>query len=78
MTKTLQSYLSIGDHGPAIDRTLSADMALAQIGWIGASGTVYPLGSGPSRAQEPGSFAPLYIQIGIWEDFGGGKYGISD
>lgn len=31
-----------------------------QIGWIGQSGRVYPLGAQISAADEPGSFSPLY------------------
>ncbi len=38
---------------------------LAQLGWVGhRAGDVYPLLPGPTAAQEPGGFTPLYIIVG--------------
>lgn len=70
--------LDRGKSGPTYDRDSSMNMALAQIGWLGFSGRVYPIGDGPTSAQEPGGFSPLLIQVGTWEDLGDGAWGIRD
>lgn len=70
--------LRIGDHGATYQRDMTCDMALAQIGWVGSSGYVYPLACGPNSSEEPGGFAPLLIQVGTWEDLGDGHWGIRD
>lgn len=43
---------------------------MAQVGWLGATGEVYPLHTPHSEIAktEKGSYAPLYMQIGEWED----------
>jgi hypothetical protein len=51
---------------------------MSQIGWIGATGEVYVVDDQPMDDREPGGFHPLYIQIGVWEHLGDGKYGIKD
>jgi hypothetical protein len=49
--------------------------ALQQVGWLGASGRVYGLGNGEAiRANEPGSYSALYIQIGSWLQSEDGDY----
>lgn len=53
-------------------------LVLVQVGWLGATGEVYPLNDQPMDDREPGSFTPLYIAIGVWENLGDGKYGIKD
>jgi hypothetical protein len=55
-----------------------SDAVMAQVGWIGQSGYVYALDDQPRDAREPGGYSPLYIQIGVWENLGDGKYGIKD
>lgn len=61
-----------------IPREHSLNKVLAQVGWIGQSGQVYALDDQPMDGREPGSFQPLYIQIGTWEDLGAGRFGIKD
>lgn len=61
-----------------VSREASQRLALAQVGWIGQSGGVYALDDQPMDAREPGSFQPLYIAVGAWEDLGDGHYGIKD
>lgn len=34
-----------------------------QVGWLGQSGTFYPLNRPPNAIMEPGSFAPIYQQL---------------
>lgn len=68
----------LGEHGPTIPRQQSTNMALAQIGWVGQTGAVYPMGSAPTRDQEPGSYGPLLISVGVWEDLGDDSWGIRD
>lgn len=70
--------LRLSEHGPTYPRDRSMNMAIAQIGWVGHTGTVYPLGAGPTGEQEPGGFSPLLIPTGTWEDLGEGRWGISD
>jgi hypothetical protein len=43
--------------------------AICQIGWLGQSGETYAMGTPLEEihAKEPGSYQPLYIQIGTWE-----------
>jgi len=54
-------------------------VAMAQVGWLGFSGAVYPLDDKPlSGGREPAGVSPLYIPIGIWENLGDGKFGIKD
>jgi hypothetical protein len=38
---------------------------MAQVGWLGQTGTVYQLHPA-GRINEPGGYAPIYIQIGTW------------
>jgi hypothetical protein len=66
------------EHGPTLPREQTKDFALAQIGWVGRTGTVYQLHHGPTSGQEPGGYAPLYISVGTWEDLGQERYGIHD
>ena len=64
------------EHGPALprdDRTV-----MAQVGWLGASGAVYALDDQPLDGREAGSFTPLYLGLGVWEDLGDGRWGIKD
>lgn len=42
------------------------NMALAQVGWIGQTGEVYALHDPPMDSREPGSFSPLYMQVGVY------------
>ena len=45
-------------------------MLLRQVGWIGASGTLYamsPTGARPHVEAEPGGFSPLWQQVGVIE-----------
>lgn len=68
--------LSPSTHAPVVP---SADRpVIAQVGWLGASGAVYALDDQPLDGREPGSFSPLYIRVGTWEDLGDGKWGIKD
>jgi hypothetical protein len=39
---------------------------MAQIGWMGAKGAVYALDDEPRDEREPGSYRPLYVQLGEW------------
>jgi hypothetical protein len=55
-----------------------ANPVMCQLGWVGASGTVYALDDQPLDGREGGSYSPLYIRIGTWEDLGNGKWGIKD
>ncbi|WP_280366153.1 hypothetical protein [Nocardia wallacei] len=64
--------------GQTIPRDRSKDMVLQQIGWLGQTGTFYTLDAPPTREQEPGSFGPVYKQIGVWEHLGDGHFGIKD
>jgi hypothetical protein len=52
--------------------------AMAQVGWLGFSGAVYRLDDPPRDHREKAGYQPLYIQIGVWEYLGDGKYGIKD
>jgi hypothetical protein len=51
---------------------------MAQVGWLGQTGEVYPLKPLPTAEQEPGSYTPLYIQIGEWELNDNYEYTIHD
>ena len=51
---------------------------MSQLGWLGHSGSVYALADEPHDRRESGGYSPLYIQIGVWEYLGDGKYGIKD
>ena len=42
------------------------NIAFAQVGWLGGTGRVYGLHENPASTQK-GSFTPLYIQVGHWE-----------
>ena len=55
-----------------------SEVALSQVGWLGQTGTVYALDDEPRDCREPGSYAPLLIQIGTWVDLGGGHYAIKE
>jgi hypothetical protein len=70
--------LSLSDHGPTIPREQSMNTAIAQIGWIGKTGTVYRLDQPPTSSSEPGGFAPLLISVGTWEHLGNEHWGIHD
>lgn len=54
------------------------NLVMAQVGWLGQTGTVYALHDPPRVDREPGSYSPLYIAIGCWEDLGDGRWGIKD
>lgn len=64
--------------GKVVDRSSSQSKVLQQVGWLGHTGQVYPMGAGPSSGQEPGGFTALFICVGTWEYLGGGKWGIRD
>jgi hypothetical protein len=68
--------LSQNKHFDPIPR--SSTLAMVQVGWIGATGEVYALNDPPYDQREPGSFSPLYMSIGCWEDLGDGHYAIKD
>jgi len=40
---------------------------MQQVGWLGATGTYYKLDTPPTSEQEPGSYTPVYEQVGVWE-----------
>jgi hypothetical protein len=51
---------------------------MSQVGWLGQTGTVYPL-DGPSPSlSEPGSYQPIYIQIGTWREIEPGTWIIDE
>lgn len=58
---------------PASDRP-----AMAQVGWLGQTGAVYALASPPSKSSEPGSYTPLYMQIGVWVEVEPGTWVIAE
>jgi hypothetical protein len=66
--------LKLHEHGRALPHDSHA--AMTQVGWLGASGTIYPLHKGPLRGES--SFTALYIQIGVWEEIGPGCWAIKD
>ena len=68
--------LKLYEHGQPLPPDSRA--AMAQVGWLGASGAIYPLHKGPFHGEEPGSFAPLYVQVGVWEEIGPGCWIIKD
>lgn len=71
--------LSASKHSGAISRDKSQNMVLAQVGWLGFSGTVYPLtNADPGPTSEPGGFSPLYLQLGSWEEIEPGAWRIKD
>lgn len=54
------------DHAPLVakDRRNQTIVVQRQIGWLGQSGNVYNLDEGDiMKANEPGSFGPLYIDV---------------
>lgn len=51
---------------------------MAPIGWLGASGEVYPITDHPIDGREPGGFSPLYISVGVWEYLGDDRWGVKD
>lgn len=70
---TIVSLSKGGRTLPATDRPV-----MRQVGWLGQTGAVYELDDEPNDGREPGSYGPLYVQIGVWEDLGAGKWGIKD
>jgi len=68
--------LKLHEHGRVLPHDSRA--AMAQVGWLGASGTIYPLHKGPARGEEPASFTALYIQLGVWEEIEPGHWAIKD
>lgn len=60
--------------GPTLAHNSSA--ALAQIGWVGASGTVYEFALPPELLDiaEPEGYEPLYVNVGHWTYRGHGRY----
>ena len=77
--------VSVSGSGPVrlpmhVGRTIPRNpgLALNHVGWLGQSGTVYALDDEPHGPREPGSYAPLLMQIGTWEDLGDGHYAIKD
>ena len=75
---TLGLMTQLVQHRHAKPLPRDANPVMAQVGWLGASGTVYALGDSPSDGRERGSYSPIYIQIGTWEDLGDGRRGIKD
>lgn len=43
---------------------------MVQVGWLGATGGLYGLHELPTIRQEPGSYTPLYISIGQYNEDG--------
>lgn len=72
----MSTYLRLHVHAEALRH--DDPRAFAQVGWICQTGAVYALDDAPGRDREPGSFQPLYIAVGVWEDLGDGKYRIKD
>lgn len=70
--------LMMSRHHEVLPRSVDAQPAMAQVGWLGQTGTVYPLDAGPNRVQEPGGFAPLYLQVGVWKEIEDGTYAVFD
>jgi hypothetical protein len=68
--------LDLAKQGPHLAHNSRAVMS--QVGWLGHSGSVYALADEPRDLRERGGYSPLYIQIGVWEYLGDGKYGIKD
>jgi hypothetical protein len=67
----IETALSSSKHAPVVP---SSDRpVIAQVGWLGATGTVYALDDQPLDGREPGAFSPLYIRVGTWENTGGSK-----
>jgi len=68
------------------DRNISEPMdqksnaAMAQVGWLGETGTVYPLGTALSEIHktETASYRPLYIQVGTWEQTADGRWFVEE
>jgi hypothetical protein len=46
-----------------------SNAAMAQVGWLGQTGNVYPLDMPLTEIhqQETASYCPLYVQVGTWE-----------
>jgi hypothetical protein len=73
--------LNSWEHGPVLPRQQTTNAALAQIAWLGFSGTVYPYRkdwTGPGKTSEPGGFSPLYMQIGTWQEIEPNVWRIKD
>lgn len=68
--------LDMAKQGPRLGHNSRAVMA--QVGWLGHSGSVYALDDEPHDQRERGGYAPIYLQVGRWEYLGDGKYGIKD
>ena len=60
--------LSMSIQGEPLPENSKAVMV--QVGWLGATGEVYPYHMTHSEIAktEKGSYCPLYMQIGEWED----------
>lgn len=75
--RILAALVRMHQHGPTLPR--GNNLALVQVGWLGQTGATYDLDDQPLDGdREPGSFTPLYIAVGVWEDLGDGHYGIKD
>jgi hypothetical protein len=68
--------LAQSKHGSALPH--DSNLAISQVGWLGATGEVYALDDPPYDSREPGSFTPLYMAVGVWEDLGDDHFGIKD
>lgn len=60
------SKLNFNEHG--VPMSPNSNAAMAQVGWLGWSGTVYGFDTPITEIHktEPASYAPLYMQIGTW------------
>jgi len=60
--------------GPTLGHNSSA--ALAQVGWVGASGTVYAFDQPAEVLElaEPSGYEPIYVAVGSWAYRGNGQY----
>ena len=54
--------------------------AMAQVGWLGFSGNVYPWGTtlDEIHEHEKGGYEALYIQIGEWEQDDKGNWHVEE
>jgi hypothetical protein len=61
------SSLQLNNHAEPLDRNSKA--AVAQVGWLGNTGAVYPWGTplDEIHKHETGWYTALYVQIGEWE-----------
>lgn len=76
VVSTAFPVLDMAKQGPRLAHNSKAVMS--QVGWLGHTGSVYALDDVPRDRREPAGYAPLYLQIGVWEHLGDGKYGIKD